>query len=454
MTSGPPSSWIRAASMARSSHDGRRAVAAGGGARARRRRGGARRAVRGDRAAHPRAPGARPVRRHAVHDGAAGGLVPSGDAARGRAHGGLRRAVLLRAGARSRLPARDGSRATRGATTTRSCASGSRRSDGELGGAYRVLVDANQHVDRAGAERSGVGFIGKNTMLITRDPRVLGRARDAGHRRRARADAGARRRLRELHALHRRMSDRGARRAGSARLDPLPLLLDADRRRDPRRRDGRPRGPRLRLRHLPGRLPVEPRRREAARRCRRPTTRCPWCRSPTGSRARRSGWHASSTGCSSRGTIRAGCGATPSWRSGTAEVEEMPGWRRGTPTIPTPCFGGSRRGRCACSGRSAMTGGEAEAARRDRGAPRGSLAHELRSPVAACPRSPPRPRRCRRAIAVGSSSSRWPPGGTWSASSPTPISPRCDGSRSTSAGWRRRSRGDGRRPVAGRRGRL
>jgi epoxyqueuosine reductase len=37
-----------------------------------------------------------------------------------------------------------------------------------IGGSYRVLVDANQHVDRAGAERSGVGFIGKNTMLITR----------------------------------------------------------------------------------------------------------------------------------------------------------------------------------------------------------------------------------------------------------------------------------------------
>jgi epoxyqueuosine reductase len=37
-----------------------------------------------------------------------------------------------------------------------------------LGGSYRVLGDANQHVDRAGAERSGVGFIGKNTMLITR----------------------------------------------------------------------------------------------------------------------------------------------------------------------------------------------------------------------------------------------------------------------------------------------
>ncbi len=37
-----------------------------------------------------------------------------------------------------------------------------------LGGCYRVLVDANQHVDREGAARSGVGFYGKNTMLITR----------------------------------------------------------------------------------------------------------------------------------------------------------------------------------------------------------------------------------------------------------------------------------------------
>ena len=37
-----------------------------------------------------------------------------------------------------------------------------------LGGAYRVLVDENQHVDREGAARSGVGFYGKNTLLITR----------------------------------------------------------------------------------------------------------------------------------------------------------------------------------------------------------------------------------------------------------------------------------------------
>jgi epoxyqueuosine reductase len=37
-----------------------------------------------------------------------------------------------------------------------------------LGGRYRVLVDENQHVDREGAARAGVGFYGKNTMLITR----------------------------------------------------------------------------------------------------------------------------------------------------------------------------------------------------------------------------------------------------------------------------------------------
>lgn len=37
-----------------------------------------------------------------------------------------------------------------------------------LGGSYRVLVDENQHVDREAAARAGVGFYGKNTLLITR----------------------------------------------------------------------------------------------------------------------------------------------------------------------------------------------------------------------------------------------------------------------------------------------
>ena len=38
----------------------------------------------------------------------------------------------------------------------------------KLGGDYRVLVDENDHVDREAASRAGVGFYGKNTMLITR----------------------------------------------------------------------------------------------------------------------------------------------------------------------------------------------------------------------------------------------------------------------------------------------
>ena len=37
-----------------------------------------------------------------------------------------------------------------------------------LGAPYRVLVDANEHVDREAAVRAGIGFYGKNTMLITR----------------------------------------------------------------------------------------------------------------------------------------------------------------------------------------------------------------------------------------------------------------------------------------------
>ena len=36
-----------------------------------------------------------------------------------------------------------------------------------LGGSYRVLVDSNDHVDREAAVRAGVGFYGKNTMVIT-----------------------------------------------------------------------------------------------------------------------------------------------------------------------------------------------------------------------------------------------------------------------------------------------
>jgi epoxyqueuosine reductase len=35
-----------------------------------------------------------------------------------------------------------------------------------LGGAYRVLVDASEHVDKEAAVRAGLGFYGKNTLVI------------------------------------------------------------------------------------------------------------------------------------------------------------------------------------------------------------------------------------------------------------------------------------------------
>src|SRR5919201_3746883 len=38
----------------------------------------------------------------------------------------------------------------------------------QLGFEYRVLVDANDHVDREAAARAGIGFYGKNPLLITR----------------------------------------------------------------------------------------------------------------------------------------------------------------------------------------------------------------------------------------------------------------------------------------------
>ena len=96
-----------------------------------------------------------------------------------------------------------------------------------IGGEYRVLVDANQHVDREGAARAGVGFYGKNTLADHAALRIVGRARNARHRRRDRADASARARLRLLPAVHRRVPDRRPRRARHARRDALSLVLDA-----------------------------------------------------------------------------------------------------------------------------------------------------------------------------------------------------------------------------------
>ena len=95
-------------------------------------------------------------------------VVPSGDAAAGSAHGRLRGALLLRARPRAGTGGGTAAALHVARRATPSCARSSTSSAGGSAATYRVLVDANQHVDREGAARSGVGFYGKNTMLITR----------------------------------------------------------------------------------------------------------------------------------------------------------------------------------------------------------------------------------------------------------------------------------------------
>ena len=193
-----------------------------------------RRALRGDRAAHPRAARARALRRHALHDGAAGGLLPSREAASAaRARSSRRRSATTRR-ARARSRARGACRATRGATPTPSSASGSTSSAARLGGALPRARRREPARRPRGAPRApGVGFYGKNTLLITRRHGswvVLGTLVtdvEVEATPPLELDCGA------CRALHRRVPDRRARRAGRARLDALPLVLDAGAGADP-----------------------------------------------------------------------------------------------------------------------------------------------------------------------------------------------------------------------------
>ena len=157
--------------------------------------------------------------------------MPPGDrCSRARARC-LGRALLLRARRRSRGRGRAGCRGTPGATTTRSCASGSTRSGG--GSAARTACSST----RTSTSTARRGARGR---------RLLRQEHDADHARRtapgscsARSSPTSRSsrrppldaRLRQLHALHRRVPDGRARRARRARRDPLPLVLDAGARR-------------------------------------------------------------------------------------------------------------------------------------------------------------------------------------------------------------------------------
>ena len=303
---------------AENTHAGR-TDAAGGGARDRRDRRRTGRAVRETERHIRDRRAARALRGHAIHDGETRGLVPSRAALPGGAHRRVRRALLLRAGRRAASRARGGCRATPGATPTRRCASGSRRSGGSSAATYRVLVDANQHVDREGAARAGVGFYGKNTLLITRRYGswvVLGTlVTEAEIESSAPLDARLRRRAGSASTPARRA--RSTSPASSTRRAASPTG---------RRR--RARSPRSSARSSATRSTAATSARtsargtagsrSAARTRSRPPARSPSSRSPTGSRRPTTSCASATTGSTSRRTTRATCAATRSSRRGNS----------------------------------------------------------------------------------------------------------------------------------------
>ena len=132
---------------------------------------------------------------------------------------------------RSLATARAGAcRATPAATSTPCCASSSPRSGSSSAGwapgsRSAVFVDANHHVDREAAARSGIAVYGKNTLAITRRHGswvVLGvlvtdAELEPTQRRGRRAGLG---RVRIVPGVHRRLPDRRDRRRRRARRPP------------------------------------------------------------------------------------------------------------------------------------------------------------------------------------------------------------------------------------------
>ena len=182
----------------------------------------------------------------------------------GGALGRLRGALLLRARPRCR--------ARRGAPSPVHVERPLRRAPHEAGAARRALGRGVPRArGREPARRPG-GRLARRGGVLREEhpahhppPRILGRPRDGRHHRRDRAQRAARPRLRLVHALHRRLPDRGARRSRRPRLDQVPLVLEPGARC---RACRVPRGDgvvRVRVRHLPGRLPLEPRHGEAPR---------------------------------------------------------------------------------------------------------------------------------------------------------------------------------------------
>ena len=144
----------------------------------------------------------------------------------------------------------------------------------------RAYVDTGPIAEKAWAAAAGLGALGQEHLPAPPRARLLVLPRRDRDRPRPARRRAARRHVRHLHRLPRRLPDRGLPRAVRARRHALHQLPD-DRGegRDP---GGAARGrgpPRLRLRHLPGRVPVEPQ--AAPPRRRRPSSRGRAPRRPT-----------------------------------------------------------------------------------------------------------------------------------------------------------------------------
>ena len=139
-----------------------------------------------------------------------------------------------------------------------------------------VVCDDNALVDRAAAHRAGLGWFGKNSLLLLPGLGswfVLGTVVTdaAAPPDGPRGSAGPRAGLRDVLPLPGRLPDRRAGRARGARRPPLPGLVGAGDRLLPRAVPAGPGGPDLRVRRVPAGLPHQPAGRPEETRPRRRT---------------------------------------------------------------------------------------------------------------------------------------------------------------------------------------
>ena len=185
-----------------------------------------------------------------------------------------------------------------------------------LGAPYRVLVDANQHVDREAAARSGRRLLRQEHDADHRAARLVGRSRHARHRGGARADAADA----TPDAARAPAASTRARRARST-----SRACSTRRRASPTGRRSRARSPSATARRSARRSTAATSARTSARGTaasrgagpRSPRTAPPTSTSSRGSARSSASTRTCSRGSTCRGTIRAGCGETRSSRSGT-----------------------------------------------------------------------------------------------------------------------------------------